>query len=84
MAEWRRVALKMAHGKKLDILVALANVNRAENDKLPLYELAGGLIDAAWQQAKARGLVSDAMVALDDAVAQGGKPVVYARAEEVA
>jgi hypothetical protein len=66
--EWRRIAVKQADGQRADILVALANVNRVVNDKLPLYEFMGGLIAREWEHAKANGLVSDAMLRLEDAV----------------
>jgi hypothetical protein len=81
LSEWRRIAVKPLTGKKADILAALANVSRAENDKLPLYEFLGQLVDAEWNKAIARGLVSNAMVGLEEAVALSAEPV-YVRAEE--
>jgi len=77
--EWRRIAMKQIDGQRADILVALANVNRAANDKLPLYEFMGQLIEREWQNAKTRGLVSDAMIGLNEAVETfvAGNDVVY-------
>ena len=73
--EWRRIAVKQTDGQRVDILVALANVSRAVNDKLPLYEFMGALIEREWKAAQARGLVSDAMLGLEDAVASFAEPV---------
>jgi hypothetical protein len=81
--EWRRIAVKPLSGKKADILLALANVSRPENDKYPLYEMLGEMIDEQWQKAKVRGLVSDAMIGLEEAVNESAQPM-YVRAEEVA
>jgi len=80
LAEWRRVAIKPLSGKKADILLALANVSRAENDRLPLYELLGAMIEKEWQAAKGRGLVNEAMVKGEAAALEP----IYVRAEEVA
>jgi hypothetical protein len=83
--EWRRIAVKQTDGQRADILLAIANVSRAVNDKLPLYEFMGDLIDREWRAAKVSGLVSDAMLGLEDAVesfAVAASEPVYADLDE--
>jgi hypothetical protein len=62
---WRRIAVRPITGNKADILVALANVSRAPNDKFTLNAFMNFIVDAKWQEAKARGLVSDEMLQLN-------------------
>jgi len=81
--DWRRVAVKPNTGKKLDILLTLVNMNRAVNDRMSLYDLAAEIVDAEWQKAKARGLLSAEMLKLDDAEHESKQPV-YVAAEPVA
>lgn len=66
---WRRIAVKPLTGNKIDILVALINVSRAENDKVSLYQFVDFLVDAKWAEAKGRGLVFDNMLQVKDAPA---------------
>jgi hypothetical protein len=58
---WRRIAVRPITGNKADILVALT---RPDDDKLKLNELLDQAVDAVWEKAKARGLVSDDMLQL--------------------
>lgn len=80
---WRRVAVKPNTGKKLDILLSLANMHRAANDKMPLYDLAAQIVETAWQKAKASGALSAEMLKLDEAERMSGQPV-YEQAEQAA
>lgn len=60
MDKWRRVAIKERTGKQLDVLLALTNGSRSE--KLKLYEMLGQMVALKWNEAKSRGLVTDAML----------------------
>jgi hypothetical protein len=73
--EYQRVAMRPNDYQKLKLLAALANLSRATNDKLPLADFLGGMLDVEWRKARERGLVSDEMVRLDDAVESFREPV---------
>jgi hypothetical protein len=83
--EWQRIAIRPNDYQKLKVLTALANLSRAANDKLPLADFVGEVVESAWKRAKSSGLVSDAMLALEssvDAFPQG--EAVYSPLEQEA
>lgn len=66
--EWQRIAIRPNDYQKLKLLTALANLGRAAHDKLPLADYVGEVVDGVWKRAQASGLVSDAMLELENAV----------------
>jgi len=73
--EWQRIAIRPNDYQKLKVLTAIANMGRGKEDQLPMADYFGDVVNAAWKLAKSRGMVSDAMLALEEAVETFSEPV---------